>query len=191
MKLTHGPDHVVKGGMMDIINKLWYAPGFSTFADNFCKKCVVCTTNNVGRGVPMALSAHPKPEGPFEHLMMDFIQLTPCRSYKYCLVIVDMFSKCFPCKHATAISVAKALLWEVIPRWGLPSELTNDNGFHFVINVIQSLSESLQINLKTHCAYHPASGGAVERANQTLKTKLTKLMAETNLSWEEKSYPLR
>ncbi len=80
VKLTHGPDHVVKGGMMDILNKLWYAPGFSTFADHFCKKCVVCTTNNVGRGVPMPLSAHPKPEGPFEHLMMDFILLTPCRS---------------------------------------------------------------------------------------------------------------
>ncbi len=99
-----------------------------------------------------------------------------------------MFSKwieCFPCKHATAISVAKALLQEAIPRWGLPSKLTSDNGSQFVNNVIQSLSESLQINLKTHCAYHPASGGAVEKANQTLKTKITKLMAETNLSWVE------
>ena len=39
----------------------------------------------------MPLSAHPKPEGPFAHLMMDFIELTPCRGQKYCLIIVDIF----------------------------------------------------------------------------------------------------
>uniref|UniRef100_A0A7N8WJ00 ribonuclease H n=1 Tax=Mastacembelus armatus TaxID=205130 RepID=A0A7N8WJ00_9TELE len=185
-KLTHGPDHASKGGMVDIVNRFWYAPGFSVFAENFCKKCVICATNNIGKSLEVTMSAHPKPEGPFEHLMMDFIELTPCNGYKYCLVILDMFSKwieCFPCRNATAVSVAKALLKEIIPRWGLPSKLSSDNGSHFVNNVIQSLSVSLQINLKTHCAYHPSSGGAVERANQTLKTKLTKLMAETQLSW--------
>ena len=39
----------------------------------------------------MPLSAHPKPEGLFEHLMMDFIELTLCRVYKYCLINVKTF----------------------------------------------------------------------------------------------------
>lgn len=67
-------------------------------------------TNNVGR-----VQSHPRTEGPFEHLMMDFIELNPCEGNKYCLVIVDTFSKWiegFPCRRATATAVAKALLKE-------------------------------------------------------------------------------
>lgn len=88
---------------MDIVNNFWFAPGFSVFAEQFGAKCVTCMNNNPGRGVPMSVSAHPRPEGTFENLMMDFIELTPCQGYKYCLVIVDAFSKwveAFPCKHA-------------------------------------------------------------------------------------------
>lgn len=131
---------------MDIVNNFWFAPGFSVFAEQFGAKCVTCMNNNPGRGVPMSVSAHRRPEGTFENLMMDFIELTPCQGYKYCLVIDDAFSKwveAFPCKHATAMIVAKNLLREIIPWWGLPSKLTLDNGSHFVNMVIQSLSESL------------------------------------------------
>ncbi|XP_058879804.1 protein NYNRIN-like [Acipenser ruthenus] len=185
-KLAHGQDHVSKGGVVNVVNNFWFAPGFSTYANQFCAKCVICMTNNVGRSMPMSVSAHPRPEGPFEHVMMDFIELTPCQGYKYCLVIIDAFSKwieAFPCRHATAMAVAKSLMSEIIPRWGLPSKLTSDNGSHFVNSVVQNISESLQVDLRTHCSYHPASGCLVERANQTIKTKLTKLMAETWLSW--------
>ena len=49
--------------------------------------------NNAGRGIPMPISAHPTPERPVEHVMMDFIELSPCQGYKYCLVVVDAFSK--------------------------------------------------------------------------------------------------
>ncbi|KAG2468627.1 NYNRI protein, partial [Polypterus senegalus] len=61
--------------------------------------------------------------GPFEHLQMDFIELTPSKGYRYCLVIVDVFSRwveAFPSKHADAKTVAKALIKEIIPRWGIP-----------------------------------------------------------------------
>ena len=97
-KLTHGPHHVSKGWMLDIVNRLWHAPGFSTFAENFYKNCVICATYNVSKGVAMPIV---NLKVPFEHLMMDFVELTSCRVYKYGLVIVDMFSKwieCFPCK---------------------------------------------------------------------------------------------
>ena len=53
--------------------------------------CMIFAAYNVGRGVAKPLSAHSKPEGHFEHLMMDFTELTPCRGYKYCLIIVNMF----------------------------------------------------------------------------------------------------
>ena len=88
----------------------------------------------------------------------------------YRLVIVDMFSKWvefFPNRKADATPVAKALIGKVIPRWGVPKRLSSDNGTHFANKLITKLASRLRINLKTH----PQSGGSVERANQTVKTK--------------------
>ena len=57
------------------------------------------------------------------------------------------------------------------------------NGSHFVNEAIQNVSSYLGIDLRTHCSYHPASGGAVERENGILKTKLAKCCEQTGLPW--------
>ena len=137
-------------------------------------------------------AAHPPPDKPFDHLQMDFIELTPSEGKKYCLVIVDMFSKwveVFPTSKQDTVAVAKALITELIPRWGIPSKISSDNGTPFVSAAIKELSKYLGIDLRQHCAYHPASGGAVERENGTLKNKLAKCCEETGLSWT-KALPL-
>ena len=102
-------------------------------------------------------AAHPPPTRPFEHLMMDFIELSLSEGKSHCLVMVDMWSKwveAFPASKQTASVVTKALLRELIPRWGIPSRISIDNGRHFINK-----------DIKYVCAYHPASGGAVEREN--------------------------
>ncbi|KAJ8332358.1 hypothetical protein SKAU_G00426510 [Synaphobranchus kaupii] len=88
-----------------------------------------------------------------------------------------------PTGKADAAAVAKALLTELIPRWGIPRKLSSDRGSHFLNKVLDKVTEQLGIRLKFHCAYHPQSGGAVERANGTIKNRLTKVMAETGLDW--------
>ncbi|KAI3364835.1 hypothetical protein L3Q82_001028 [Scortum barcoo] len=144
-------------------------------------------THNAGRPVKITpQAAHPPPTRPFEHLMMDSVELSPSEGKKYCLVIVDLWSKwvkVFPATKQTASVVAKALLQEIIPRWGIPTKSSSDNGTHFVNQAIQEVSAYLGIDLKNHCAYHPASGSAVERENGTLKAKLTKTCEDTGLPW--------
>ncbi len=57
--------------------------------------------------------------------MMDFIELTPCGKQKHCLVMVDMWSKwveAFPTSKQDSAAVAKALLTEIVPRWGIPEK---------------------------------------------------------------------
>lgn len=77
-KLSHGLDHVSKGGMMSMMEQHWFTKGFSIFAQKYCQACVICATHNVGRSTPVsAQAAHPPPTRPFEHLMMDFIELDP------------------------------------------------------------------------------------------------------------------
>ena len=41
--------------MLDIVNRMMYTPAFSNFTQDFCKKCVICATYNVSRGVTMPL----------------------------------------------------------------------------------------------------------------------------------------
>ncbi|XP_048843244.1 protein NYNRIN-like [Brienomyrus brachyistius] len=185
-KAVHGLDHVSRDGMVAAVTRVWHAPGFATAAAQFCGKCMVCMKFNVGKGTPTDPAVTLSPQSPFDHLQMDFIELTPCRGYKYCLVIVDLFSRwveAFPCRRPDALSVAKCLLKEVIPRWGIPSKITTDNGPAFIAEILAKLSHWMQIDLKHYCAYHPSSGGIVERANQTLKLKLVKISETTGLPW--------
>ena len=81
---------------------------------------MVCATHNAGKAIHTSQAAHPPPERPFEHLMMDFVEFTPAEGKKYALVVVDMFSKwveVFPAKHEKSYAATKTLLREIIPRW--------------------------------------------------------------------------
>ncbi len=185
-KLTHGLDHVSKGSMIMQMKDLWFTKGFTVFAENFCKRCVTCNTHNVARGIKTPLVSQPAPAGPFEYLMMDFFELTPCGKQKHCLVMVDMWSKwveAFPTSKQDSAAVAKALLTEIVPRWGIPRKISSDNGRHFVNDAIKQVGQFLGIDMRTHCSYAPSSGGAVERQNQTIKNKLAICCEETGLTW--------
>lgn len=118
---------------------------------------------------------------------MDFTEIKPGKfGYRYLLVFVDTFSgwtEAFPTKKETALVVAKKLLDEIIPRYGLPTVIGSDNGPAFISQVIQGLGKILGTSWKLHCAYQPQSSGQVERMNQTLKETLTKLTWETGGDW--------
>ena len=84
--------------------------------------------------------------------------------------------------------VAKALLRDIIPRYGLLLSIGPDNEPAFVSERIQTLSRTLGIKWKLHTAFRPESSGKVECMNWTLKTTLDKLCQETQLSWVD-MYP--
>ncbi len=89
-------------------------------------------THNLARGIKTPLASQPAPAGPFEYLMMDFIELTPCGKQKHCLVMVDRWSK-----------------------WGIPRKISSDNGRHFVNDAIKQVGQFLGIDMRTHCSYAP------------------------------------
>ena len=62
--------------------------------------------------------------------------------YRYLLVLVDTFSgrvEAFPTKGETAIVVAKKILEEIVPRYGLPVTMGSDNRPAFVSQIVHGL----------------------------------------------------
>jgi transposase InsO family protein len=116
---------------------------------------------------------------------VEFAEVKPGKfGYKYLLVFIDTFSgwvEVFPTKKETSQVVAKALLEEIIPRYGVPEAIGSDNGPAFVSKVLKGLAQAMGANWKLHCEYNPQSSGQVERMNRTLKETLAKLALETGV----------
>ena len=126
-------------------------------------------------------------ERPGQHWEIDFTEVRPGKyGYRYLLVLVDTFSgwmEAYPTKRETATMVAKKLLEEIVPRFGLPVTIGSDNGPAFVSQIVQGLALALGTKWKLHCKYNPQSSGQVERMNRTLKETLAKLAIETGGDW--------
>ena len=100
--------------------------------------CPTCPKYNPEKTICTAPGHFKLPNGPFTLWKKDSIQLPPPCGYKYVLVMVCMFShwtEAFPCRQATASSVAKVLLEKIIPIWGTPLKLHNDRSTHFTLLV--------------------------------------------------------
>ena len=112
----------------------WKIVGFHKLLTMVVSKCLNLSDRQTTRGQDIQV-----PGQPFDHLQMDFIELTPCEGKKYCLVAVDMFSKVFHTGKADASAVTKVLEREIIPPLGIPHEIHSDNGTHFVNNANNQL----------------------------------------------------
>ena len=102
------------------------------------------------------------------------------------LVLVATFSgwmEAYPTKRETATMVAKKLLKETVPRFGLPVTIGSDNGPAFVSQIVQGLALALGTKWKLHCEYNPQSSRQAEKINRTLKKTLAKLAIETGGDW--------
>ena len=86
-------------------------------------------------------------EEPGQHWEIDFTEVRPgTYGYRDLLVLADTFSgwvEAFPTKGETATVVAKKILEEIVPRYGLPVTMGSDNGPAFVSQIVQGLAQAL------------------------------------------------
>ncbi|KAJ1089010.1 hypothetical protein NDU88_002163 [Pleurodeles waltl] len=139
---------------------------------------------NAGKGTVVNLSHIGRAGGPFSRMHLDFIEMPMCGGLRYVLVIVCIFShwiEVYPTRMNDSLTVAKLLPRELIPRFGFPISLESDRGSHFNNEVVKHLCAALNIEKKLHCSYHPEASGLVEQINGTLKSRIAKMCAATNL----------
>ena len=146
----------------------------------------MCAQSNASQGPRPSPGVQTVGTLPSEDLEVDFTEVKPSRGFKYLVVVVCTYSgwaKAYPTRTEQAREAAKALLRDIILRYGPPLSTASDSGPAFVSEIIQTLCRTLGIKWKLHTAYRPQSSGKVECMNWTLKTTLAKLCQETQLSW--------
>ncbi|CAM5141869.1 unnamed protein product [Natator depressus] len=185
----HLASHLGKGGLVAQMEKLFFAPGVHAAAKTVTAQCELCQQYNHQGAIKPQVMGHCKlPEYPFAVVQMGFMDLPPVTGLKHLLVLVDLFSgwvEAFPTRRADAVSVAKCLLKDIVPRFGIMTRLESDQGPHFTSQIIQHLAKALGIKQALHTPYHPQSSGKVERVNGLIKTQLAKLCEQTGLKWPE------
>lgn len=89
-------------------------------------------------------------EGLFKYLAVDYVdEIKSVQGKCYMLVIIDCFShwvEAVPSKDLGSETVIKFLTREVIPRFGIPSEINSDNSSTFAHKVDKVFYNSCKLN---------------------------------------------
>jgi transposase InsO family protein len=92
---------------------------------------------------------------------------------------VDYFTKWVeakPLANIKAPTIQKFFWQNIICRFGVPRELTVDNGKQFDCYTFKEYCKSLGTHAKFSSVYHPQSNGAVERANDLMFSGIEKCL---------------
>ncbi|XP_034625181.1 protein NYNRIN-like, partial [Trachemys scripta elegans] len=188
LQKLHQSTHAGREALSQLMNKYFLTSGLRPLASQVQAECLVCQKNNPRPGVSVPPATLEPTPGPGLVWQIDFTEFPRTQGFRYLLVLVDRFSgwpEAFPCRNNTAKTVALKFVKEIIPRFGLPRWMESDNGTHFTSQVVQKISDALQIPWKLHTPWRPQASGVVERTNQTLKRHLSKVCQEASLKWPD------
>ena len=124
---------------------------------------------------------------PFQIFRVDVMDLPlTWSSNKHVVVFQDFLTKwplVFPVKNQRALTLARLLVEEVIPVFGVPENLLSDRGTNLSSHLMLDLCKMIGIQKLNTTAYHPQCDGIVERFNRTLKTIIRKHAATFGSLW--------
>ena len=83
-------------------------------------------------------------------------------------------------------TTTKFLFDNILMRYGLPIEIINNRGKHFLNEVIENLLDKFMVLHKKSAPYHPQANGQAKSTNKILKIVLTKIVSEAKTDWELK-----
>ena len=146
----------------------FYWPSAVLDAEEIVRKCDNCQKHaNYSKVSPNEIHMLPS-VWPFTRWGIDIVGPLPTApgSYKYAVVAVEYFSKWIEVKAVQNITsqVIQKFFWQnVVCRFGVPYEITVDNGKQFDSTDFRRFCFHLGTKLCFASVYHPQTKGAVEK----------------------------
>jgi len=159
---------------------VWW-PDISTDIETYCRNCTSCAVINFSPD-QKEIFPWPRVSEPFERVFIDFFQLEQQTYFIMC----DSFTKwigVYPMSSTTAQDVISKC-YAVFAIWGLPANLVADNGPPFGSLDFTNFCTMMNINLLHPSSYHPCSNAYGERAVNTMKKCLKKILLDEAKSCE-------
>ena len=156
--------------------------GMKKDVNDWCRDCQLCSRAKVHRQPTAALVAIPVPQQRFSHVHIDLVGPLPTSpsGFRYVFTMVDRTTRwleAVPLPSIEATTCADAFIASWVARFGVPAQLTSDQGTQFTSSVWARVCQLLGVaHIKT-TAYHPQSNGMVERTHRQLKDALRARLA--------------
>jgi histidinol phosphatase-like PHP family hydrolase len=145
------------------------------------KSCLPCQRSKIHRHTKSVIQNIPV-GGRFDHVHIDLVgPLPPSEGQVYLLTMIDRgtrWTEAEPIPNAEAATVARAFYKTWIARFGVPLQLTCDQGRQFESRLFRSLSKMLGTQQVHTTAFHPQANGLIENWHRTLKSALKAHMTE-------------
>lgn len=172
---VHGLSHPGVNATVKLMTQRYIWPSIKSDCRKWARSCVECQRSKVSRHVTTAVGSFAPPSTRFEHVHLDLVVMPYCDGYRYCLTMVDRFSRwpeAVPLVDQEAATVARAFVDTWISRFGIPLRVTTDQGRQFESSLFKHLNFLTGTTHIRTTAYHPASNGMVERFHRQMKAAL-------------------
>ncbi len=178
IKNIHEMAHASIAQTAAIIKKYFYWQSINSDIKHYIQRCNDCQSAKIHKYMsPMVERIH-NPAVKLSHIHVDLVGPLPeSHEYKHILTIIDRTTRwptAYPLQDVRTDSIL-ACFGDYIKQYGLPSQITSDNGGQFTSDKWTQFWTKYNVKLIHTAFYHPQSNGLVERLHRDLKTKLRAL----------------
>jgi len=109
-----------------------------------------------------------------------------CQGYRYIMTACDAFTRfvvAVPLRNKTAICAARALVQEVILKYGMPHSILTDLGGEFQNELWQELCRLLGVTRLRTTAYCPSTNGKIEQWHRSLHSMMAEVVDVKQKRW--------
>ncbi len=169
-------------------NYFWF--GLNGDVVDYCSSCPKCQMFNYANLQNVAPLKSIIVNRPFQLIGMDF--MGPFKRSKsgnlYIFLVIDHWTKfavgvALPSFNAEA--TARALIDNVVCKYGMFEKVLSDQGVNFESNLMKHVCTLLGVEKLHTTTYNAAGNGITERLNKTIKPNLAKYVNDDHSDWDE------
>jgi hypothetical protein len=166
-----------------VICQGFYWPAIICVANRVTRSCEACHKFSPRSGNPSQFTKLIAHTWPLQRWGLDIVGPLPTAqgNLKFTFIAVEHFTKWIEARAVSMITskTAQKFFWQnIVCRFGVPFELTVDNGKQFDSQDFRDFCFSISTKIAFASIYHPQSNGVVERANGKIFTAIKKRLLD-------------